>query len=377
MKEKLLQDIDRLKSSQGYLWAGFPNYCRLFGRDSLISAWQLLDSQPEIAKFTLSVLARHQGQKINQKKEEEPGKILHEHYDGGLPQKIRDLFKVSGKRDRIRQYLTWDFPYYGSVDSTAWWLILLSEYKKRTGDGQLVEELWPNVLKALEWIENYGDVDGDGFIEYQRKNPRGLFHQGWKDGLEIYIQPPIAIVEVQGYYYLVYQEFGLEKKAKNLKKKVNEQFWMPEQNYFALALDGRKEQVKVITSNPGQLLFTGILDDDKVEKVVKRLFEADIWTPYGIRTHSSKDPNFGFENYHQGPVWPHDNWIIYQGLQKYGFQKEAEMIESALISAYQALGYIPELYGVKEGKIFSIKNSCYLQAWASGALLNFLSKNGR
>lgn len=379
MKEKLLQDIDRLKSPQGYLWAGFPNYCRLFGRDSLISAWQLLDSHPEIAKSTLIILAKYQGQKINRKKEEEPGKILHEHYDGGFLQKIRDLLKVSGKRGRIRQYLTWRFPYYGSVDSTAWWLILLSEYQKRTGDHRLIEELQSSILKALEWIENYGDVDGDEFIEYQRKNPYGLFSQGWKDGLQIYIQPPVAIVEAQGYYYLAYKKFGLEEKAENLKKKFNEQFWMPEQGYFALALDGQKEQVKVVTSNPGHLLFTGILDDDKVEKVVRRLFEDDMWTPYGIRTHSSKDPEFNPESYHQGSIWPHDNWIIYLGLRKYGYQKEAEMIEDALISAYQALGHIPELYGVKDGKISPIKISCHSQAWASGALLNILikSKNGR
>ena len=148
-------------------------------------------------------------------------------------------------------------------------------------------------------------MDGDGFIEYQRENLYGLFHQSWKDGLKIYIQPPIAMVEIQGYYYLTYKEFGLEEKAENLKKKFNEQFWTEDQNYFALALDGKKEQVKVITSNPGHLLFTGILDDDKIEKVVRRLFKDDMWTPYGIRTHSSRDPRFDPESYHQGSIWPH------------------------------------------------------------------------
>lgn len=220
MEEKLLQDIDRLKSPRGYLWAGFPEYCRLFGRDSLISAWQLMESQPEIAKSTLSSLARYQGQKINRKREEEPGKILHEHYDGGLLQKIRDLFRVSGKLRRIRQYLTWRFPYYGSVDSTAWWLILLSEYSKRTGDSQIVGKFWPNVLEALKWIENYGDVDGDGLIEYQGKNPHGLSHQGWKDGLEIQIRPPCLEQErtiKSSVLYFFSQAFSHSTRASSLK----------------------------------------------------------------------------------------------------------------------------------------------------------------
>lgn len=377
MKEQLLSDIERLKASQGYLYAGIPNFRRLFGRDSCIAALQLLNLFPGIAKVTLEILARYQGRKVDQKAEEEPGKILHEHYLGGWMDKLKDFFqsKAQGKYEKIRRLICWRFPYYGSIDSTAWWLILLSEYSERTQDAELTKKLRSNIDRAFAWIENYGDLDKDGFIENQRKNPHGLFHQGWKDGLKIYIQPPIAMVEVQGYYYLVYKKFGLEEKAQNLRQKFNEQFWMEDQGYFALALDGTKEQIKVITSNPGHCLFTGIVDDDKVEKVVRRLFASDLFTPYGIRTHSSEDPGFNPESYHQGSIWPHDNWIIWLGLRKYGYEKEAEMVENALISAYHALGHIPELYAVKNGKISSLKNVCYPQAWASGALLNILSKN--
>ena len=371
--KRLLKDLKRLKASQGYLYAGIPNYARLFGRDSCIAALQLLDLFPDIAKSTLEILAKYQGKKINFKAEEEPGKILHEHYINGWLEKSKDFLQSNKKSGKIPRFFNWDFPYYGSIDSTAWWLILFSKYIKKTNDEELKQKLQPNIEKAFSWIENFGDLDDDSFIESYRKNPFGSLHQGWKDGLTLYIRQPIAMVEVQGYYYCVYREFGLEEKAQELKEKFNEQFWMPQQNYFALALDEVKKQIKIITSNPGHLLFTGILDNDKVEKVVKRLFEEDLWTPYGIRTHSSKDSRFDSKSYHQGSVWPHDNWIIYEGLLKYGYQKEAQMIKDALISAYQTLGYIPELYEVKDNKIFPIKISCYLQAWSTGALINLLT----
>jgi len=372
MRDNLLREIKKLTKPQGYLTAGLPNFDRLFGRDSCIAAYQLLDFDPEIARATLEILAKYQGKKLNIKAEEEPGKIPHEHYVGGWLDKLKDLIKSQRKPDKLKYLLRWRFPYYGSIDSTAWWLILLSKYLKKTSNEKLKQKLQPNLEMAFFWIENYGDLDKDGFIEYQRKNSYGLLHQSWKDGLEISILPPIAMVEVQGYYYLAYQEFGFKERAENLKKKFNKEFWMPEQNYFALALNGKKEQVKIITSNPGHLLFTGIIEDDKIEKVVKRLFEEDMWTPYGIRTQSANEPNFDPESYHQGSIWPHDNWIIYIGLRKYGYYKEAAKIKEALVSTYRALGHIPELYGVRNEKIFFIKNTCYLQAWASGALLNIL-----
>lgn len=389
IRQRLLEDIEKLRAPQDYLYAGVPNFRRLFGRDSCIVGLQLLDIMPEIAKATLEILAKYQGKRVNPKKEEEPGKILHEHYVGGLNDKLKDFLQCQEKPRKIRQFIHWSFPYYGSIDSTAWFLILLSEYYKETQDQDLIRKLWPNVERALLWIENYGDLDGDSFIENQRKNPYGLFHQDWKDMLQIYIQPPIATVGAQGYYYLVYKKIGkiaeellgdsglkesLEKKAETLKEKFNQEFWMEGQNYFALAIDGKKEQVKIVTSNPGHCLFTGIIENDRVERVVRRLFEEDMWTPYGIRTHSLKDPDFDPRSYHQGSIWPHDNWIIYKGLQALGYQKEAKMIKTALIFAYQVLGLLPELYEVKKGKIIALKNACYLQAWSSGALLDLLKE---
>lgn len=390
MEKQLRRDIAKCLSPDGYLWAGYPNYRRLFGRDSLISAWQFLAARPEIAKATLLALAKHQGLYFDRRKEEEPGKIPHEHYDGGFFQKVCDLTIVSAKWDTTNRYFSWRFPYYGSVDSTAWWLILLGRYFKRTGDADLVHRLWPNAMMALQWTEFMGDIDKDRFIEYQRKNRHGLVHQGWKDGLLIDMEPPVAIVEAQGYYYAAYREIAslshkvmrdvntkirYEKEAALLKEKFNAAFWMPEQGFFSLALDGKKRQVPIITSNPGHLLFTGIVNRDKEAKLVKRLFSGDLWTPYGIRTHSSKDDRFDPASYHQGSIWPHDNWIIYKGLRARGYNREARLIKEALIYAYNTLGCIPELYGVDEnGRIFLLKNACSPQAWASGALLNLVTE---
>ena len=247
--------------------------------------------------------------------------------------------------------------------------------------------MWPSVKKALYWIDRYGNVDKDVFIETYKKNKHGLTHQGWKDGMDICIKPPIAMVEVQGYYYLAFLKIAelskkiikdkklekkLIKKAVKLKKEFNKKFWMKKEQYFALALSGRKKQTKLITSNPGHLLFTGIIDNNKVKKVVKRLFADDLWTHYGVRTESVNSPNFDFKSYHHGSVWPHDNWIIYMGLKRYGFNKEAEKIKNALLGAYSVLNAIPELYMVKDGKALALNNSCYLQSWSTCALINML-----
>ncbi|MBI2042244.1 MAG: hypothetical protein HYT21_00615 [Candidatus Nealsonbacteria bacterium] len=384
MEEELWQDIAKCLSPKGYLWAGYPKYRRLFGRDSLIAAWQLLKTRPAISRVTLMALAKYQGWTVDPKREEEPGKILHEHYDGGLLQQIRDL-----SWSRLRQYLTWGFPYYGSIDSTAWWLILLSRFFQRTGDRTFICWLWTNVFSALQWIERYGDVDADCFIEYRRKNRHALLHQGWKDGLQMSISQPVAMVEVQGYYYLAYLEIAalagevmqdrhakawLEEKAASLKEKFNAAFWVEEREFFALALDGQKEQVATITSNPGHLLFTGIVDYEKEVKIVRRLFADDMWTPYGIRTHSASDHCFDAASYHQGSIWPHDNWIIYVGLKERGYHQEAETVKQALIRAYKTLGCMPELYGVENNRLFYISTACCPQAWASGALLNLLTE---
>jgi len=378
MRRNLLESIEKLRSSMGYLNAGHPRYNTLFGRDSLISAWQILKVDPSIARATLRTLARYQGKNVNARAEEEPGKILHE-------------FRFDPK-SRAELPL-WDFPYYGSVDSTPLFIIMAGEYFRGTRDKPFLLRIWDNILAAFGWIRDYGDKDEDGYVEYERKNPYGLFHQGWKDGSEdhLKIEPPVTIVEAQGYIYAAYQNliFLDRELSKNdvtkealarsevLKKEFNEDFWMEKENYFALALDGEKRQRDVITSNPGHLLFTGIVVQDKIKPLVSRLFQPDIWTPYGIRSHSAKEADFDPYSYHRGSVWPHDNWIIYKGLRSLGFDLHADRIKKALLRAYRELGKIPELYTVVNDRIIDQSQmegvlANPLQAWSTAGLLEMI-----
>lgn len=371
-RRKVLRELKELRGTEGYLRAGKQSYFRLFGRDSLIAAWEVLKWNSGICRATLEILSRLQGKIVHKEREEEPGKILHEtefgrgkHPDLGFP-----------------------FPYYGSVDATPLFIIVFSFYVKKTNDKKFFQNHWGNVLMALHWMKKYGDKDRDYFLEYERKNPKGLFHQGWKDGTEdhLTIEPPVAIVEAQGYQYLALQEaaelaciqrdWGLEEqlkeRASGLRKEFNKKFWMEDKRYFALALDGKKRQRKAITSNPGHLLFAGIVEGDKIDYVVERLFAPDMWTEYGIRTHSLEEQDFDWQSYHMGSVWPHDNWIIAEGLRKLGYFTQYLRIKKALLRAYEKLGCLPELYGVTpEGEIRMLPAN-YPQAWASGALLDFL-----
>jgi len=376
IKRKVISEIKLLKDKKGFIRAGLPRFNRLFGRDSLISAWQLLGNSPGICQATLEILSQYQGKVFNDEREEEPGKILHE----------TDL----GKNQHPKGYFP--FPYYGSVDSTPLFLILFSFYFEETRNKKFLNRHWENILKAINWLEECGDKDKDLFLEYQRKNPKGLFHQGWKDSFEdhLKIEPPVALVEVQGYQYLALKEVadlaGIKRdwdlakrlldRADNLKREFDKKFWMPDIKYYCLALNGKKEQKKSITSNPGHLLFTGIIGLTKIDFVVKRLFEDDLWTPYGIRTHSTKEPDFDPKSYHLGSVWPHDNWIIAQGLKKLRRKNEYQKIKNAILLAYQKIGYLPEFYGVVDGKITleMKKTPCHPQAWSSGALFKFLSE---
>jgi len=378
MKRRLLENIGKLRSSMGYLNAGYPRYNTLFGRDSLISAWQMLRKNPSIARATLQTLTRYQGKTVKPRAEEEPGKILHEfRFDPGSQAELPQ----------------WDFPYYGSVDSTPLFIIIAGEYFRRTKDETFLLQIWDNILAAFGWIRDYGDKDEDGYVEYERKNPYGLFHQGWKDGVKnhLKIKPPVAIVEAQGYIYAAYQklifldrELGKNHVSKEalarsevLKKKFNEDFWMEEENYFALALDGEKRQRGVATSNPGHLLFTGIVAQDKIRPLVSRLFQSDLWTPYGIRNHSAKNSDFDPCSYHRGSVWPHDNWIIYKGLRHLGFDHHADRIKKALLRAFREFGKIPELYAVVKDRIVDLSQmegalANPLQAWSSAGLLEMI-----
>ena len=385
IRERLQKDLDRLRSPAGYLRAGAPRYSTLFGRDALISAWQTLSIDASIAAATLRVLASYQGSRVNPKSEEEPGKILHEHrFD-------------AASRAELPQ---WDFPYYGSVDSTLLFLIVASEYLRETKDLRLVEELWPSLVAAYRWIQFYGDVDSDDFVEYERKNPNGLFHQGWKDGSvdHLGIRPPVALVEVQGYACAAHQAFAflaeaLDRKdrvegalqaAKRIRHRLNDVFWMEDQGFFAIALDGTKRLRRAITSNPGHLLLCGAAEPRRINPIIQRFFRDDLWTPYGVRTHATSEPDFDAMSYHQGTVWPHDNWFLYRGLLAVGRREEAERIRGALLLAYRELGKMPEHYAVVDDKLVDLSIAAPnvgvranpLQAWASGALLDMISRDG-
>ena len=385
LKNKLLQDLEILKTPGGYLNAGYPNYYMLFGRDALISAWQMLEINPEIAKSSLKILAKYQGKTVHKKAEEEPGKILHEY-----------PFEL----DQQATLSDWDFPYFGTVDATPLFVIVADKYFQKTGDKSFLLQIWKNIVLATNWMSTYGDVDQDYFVEYERKIPKGLFHQAWRDSYEnhLKISSPVAIVEVQGYVYAAYlaaarmakvlgQEVNPEwqERATELKERFHQSFWWEEEQYYALALDGNKKQRRSVSSNPGHLLFTGILPAQILPQIVKRLFQPDLFTPYGIQTVSKHDPDFDSKSYHLGSVWPHDNWIIYYGLKQLGFLREADQIKQALLLVHQELGRIPELFGVENDQIIPLSigarqhgvagnviHANSIQAWAICGLLEMI-----
>ena len=381
IRARLREDLNQLRTPQGYLLAGKPRYATLFGRDSLIAAWQTLSFDPSIAAATLRILASLQGRRVDGTSEEEPGKILHE-----------QRFDLHAQRELV----DWKFPYYGSVDSTPLFLIVADAYVESTGDASLFEELWDSFDAAYRWMIEFGDRDADGYVEYERRNPHGLFHQGWKDGSEdhLRIEPPVAMVEVQGYAVAAHRAYArlarrrgastaadrAEAAAAKTRAALNRDFWMPERRFFALALNGSKRPRDAITSNPGHLLAMDAVAPDRMSPLVERLFEPDLWTPYGIRTHASSEPDFDPYGYHTGTVWPHDNWFIYKGLRSHGHESEALRIRDALLRTWQELGKIPELYAVVDGVLVDLSRSGSrtasnpLQAWSSAGLLDMLSE---
>jgi len=383
LRERLAEDLRRLKAPEGYLRAGAPRYTTLFGRDSLIAAWQMLDIDPSIAAATLRILASYQGRIVDGVSEEQPGKILHEH-----------RFDAASRAEMPQ----WKFPYYGSVDSTLLFLIVGEAYLRKTGDLRLAKELWKAFRWAYEWMRRYGDADSDGFVEYERSNPEGLFHQGWKDGSadHLHIQPPVAMVEVQGYAYAAHRAFAYLSEAvderagastamaaaEDLRRRLNQDFWLEDQRFFALALDGTKRVRRAVTSNPAHLLLCGAMEARRLDPVVSRLFSPDLWTPFGVRTHARTEPDFDATSYHLGSVWPHDNWFLYRGLLAVGREAEARRVREALLKAYEALGKIPELYAVIDNRIVDLSRERTafgqanpVQAWASAGLLDMISRD--
>ncbi len=364
--------------------AGIPWFATIFGRDSIIAAYQSLLLNPQLAKDTLRVLARFQGKSVNDWRDEEPGKILHEHRTGEMTRSGEMPFG----------------PYYGSVDATPLFLILFSETFNWTADEELVQELLPAALKALDWIENYGDLDGDGFVEYKRRSPKGLTNQGWKDSWDANMhrdgsvaKPPIALVEVQGYVYeaqyrmsQLLRQFGMSDRAEQLKRRASElgkqiekSFWMAEESFYAMALDSEKRQLRVISSNPGHLLFTRTVNKDRARMVIDRFMRDDMYCGWGWRTMGRNEGVFNPLSYHRGSVWPHDNSLIAHGMALYGFREEVNTIFTSLYhSALNFRDYrLPELFcGVQRrehDEPVHYPVSCSPQAWASGTFFLLLT----
>ena len=389
--DRAVLDLRMLTSTDAggteYIDAGVPWFAALFGRDSLITAYQVLGVTPELAWGTLRGLAALQGADVDDRREEEPGKIPHELRVGELAR--------TGEIPHT--------PYFGSVDATPLWLIVLAAAYRWTGDLGAVRELWPNALAALRWIDEHGDRDGDGYVEYEKRSPRGLDNQGWKDSWDgvphpdgTPAAPPIALVEVQGYVFhaktrmaWVARHLGetelaerLEREAAELRERFNRDFWMEDEGYYALALDGEKRQVRVVTSNPGHCLWSGIADADKAASVAKRLVAPSLSSGWGIRTLSTTHAAFDPIGYHTGTVWPHDNSLIAQGLKRYGFHAEAHHVLDQLTraGAFFPLARFPELFcgfGADDVPVpVQYPVACRPQAWSSGTPLLMIRSYG-
>ena len=358
--------------------AGIPWYVAPFGRDALVTASEALLLNPDLARDSLRVLAKLQASGDDPWRDAEPGKIMHELRVGEL----------------AGTGIVPHTPYYGTVDATPLFLMCAADYYAWTGDLQTLRALRPALDAALGWIDEFGDRDGDGFIEYERRSPAGLRNQGWKDSHDSVVhadgslaEGPIALVEAQGYVYRaklaiadVYAALGatdtelrLRGEAQHLREAFNEAFWNPEEGTFALALDGRKRQVASVTSNPGHCLYCGIVEPSKAAAVAERLMAADMFCGWGVRTLSSSCPAYNPMSYHNGSVWPHDNAIIAAGLKRYGHDSAVRRIADALFDvATSARDFrLPELYcGFDRSErpaVVAYPVACIPQAWAAAA----------
>ena len=355
--------------------AGAPWFMTVFGRDSLLASEMALPVDPSLALGTLQTLADRQGSVVDPTSEEEPGKILHE-----VRLDVSSGLSLGGKS-----------VYYGSVDATPLFVVVLGSASRYGFFADTIATLMPHADRALEWIRDYGDKDGDGFVEYQRLNDQGLQNQGWKDSWDginfadgTLAEGPIALCEVQGYVYAAYTarawmayDVGdlalatdFADRAAQLKKQFNEQFWMPDRGYYAVALDGNKRQVDACASNMGHCLVYGLIDEDKAPQVVERLMSPEMFSGWGVRTLASDMGAYNPASYHNGSVWPHDNALIASGLLRYGFIAEAQRISTALLEAAEySGGRLPELFcGFDRDQFASpvpYPTACSPQAWAA------------
>ncbi len=367
--------------------AGIPWFVAVFGRDSVIASLQTMAVQNEFARGTLIRLAQLQATEVDDWHDAQPGKMLHEL-----------------RRDELTQLKQLPYtPYYGTVDTTILWIVTLAEAYQWNGNRSMLDECRSPLEKALTWIDKYGDFDGDGFVEYLTRSPKGLRNQGWKDSGDsmVYpdgslVEPPIALCEVQGYVYdawrraaNIYEIWGhdvedadsfmeraqrLNSQADALYQRFNEHFWMEDEGFYCLGLDHKKQQIKSIASNPGQLLWSGIVPPERAQKVKERLFQTDMWCGWGVRTLSSQHSAYNPISYQLGSVWPHDNSLIAAGLKRYGYHEEANRIAEGIFTAasYFEAGRMPELFaGIErqaDGFPVPYPDANIPQAWAAGSI---------
>jgi glycogen debranching enzyme len=384
-----LRDLRVLRSSmqqETFFAGGVPWFVTIFGRDSLITAYQMLAFDPDISAKTLRLMARYQGDTIDEWRDEEPGKMLHE-------------LRV-GEAAHLK--LIPHTPYYGTIDATPLFLILMGAHAAWTGDLSLFHDLRANVERALDWMDRYGDRHGEAFVAYDSSSTskQRLINQGWKDSGDAIVnadgsiaKPPIALVEVQGYAFRakraiadLFERAGesdraarLRHEAERLRRRFNRSFWLEDRSFYALALQGDGTPAAVVSSNPGQALWSGIVDAEKAAFTAKHLMADDLFCGWGIRTLSAKERAYNPLSYHLGSVWPHDNSLIAAGLRRYGFDDAALRIFNGLtkaaihFKAYQ----LPELFCGFDQADYQIPIpypvADHPQAWASGSMPYFVS----
>ncbi|MBA3264179.1 MAG: amylo-alpha-1,6-glucosidase [Thermoleophilaceae bacterium] len=381
-----LRDLDMLRSQldgRSYYSAGVPWYATLFGRDGLIGAMQMLAFGPEVAADTLRLLGGLLGREVDDTRDEQPGRVLHE-LRVGEPAAL-------GETPFAR--------YYGTADATPLWLSLLSDHAGWSGTLDLFHELRPQVDAALDWMERYGDIDGDGLIEYLRRAPQGLVNQGWRDSRDgvpyadgTPLEPPVAVVEVQGYAIRalrgvarLFELDGDGERAERLRARADrlqpalEQFWAPGAASYAIGLDGEKRPGSALTSNPGHLLWAGAISRGRARRVRDVLMGERMFSGWGVRTLAAGHPAYNPIGYHMGSVWPHDNALIACGLREYGFDKDFDRLFGALLEASSRFAdfRLPELFGGHERRPgespVPYPVACRPQAWAAGAIPYLLS----
>lgn len=380
--DRSLRDLRALESTldgRRYFAAGVPWFVTLFGRDSALTCLETLAWNPHVAEDTLMLLARYQGQREDAWRDEEPGKVLHELRTGEL----------------ARAGLVPHTPYYGTVDATPLFLILLARHASWTGSLELFQLLEAPVEAALGWMDRYGDHGGEGYIAYHSRTEHGLTNQGWKDSGDAIVgddgqlaEPPIALCEVQGYAYLarrlmadLYERAGrparadaLRRAAEHLRARFDRDFWMVHRRFLALALARGWRPVEVFSSNAGQALWSGIVEPARAGALVSGLMADDMFSGWGIRTLSSRERAYNPVGYHLGTVWPHDNALIAAGFRRYGFDQEACRVFRGLLAAASHFEHfrLPEVFSglPRQGYGIPVRYpvACHPQAWAAGAL---------